>query len=111
MAGLVGGFVLGMAKLAAEVCKSSLEGTFLKWFVDINFLYFCLLLFAVSVVIIVAASLMTAKPSGVRIRSLTYATATVEDKALTRAGWNKWDVINSCIVLGIIIIVYSYFNG
>ncbi len=111
MAGLVGGFVLGMARLAAEICKDRLQGTFLYGLADVNFLYFCLILFAVSVSIIVVVSLLTARPSEERLQGLTYATLSQEDRAQTRASWSKWDVIHSCVVLGLIVIVYCYFNG
>ncbi|MBN1346034.1 MAG: sodium:solute symporter [Phycisphaerae bacterium] len=111
MAGLVGGFVLGMARLAAEICKDRLTGTFLEPLATVNFLYFCLILFAASVVIIVVTSLLTAKPSEERLRGLTYATLSDEDRARTRASWTKWDVIYSCVVIGLIGVAYCYFNG
>jgi SSS family solute:Na+ symporter len=111
MAGLVGGFILGMARLAAEICKGRLQGTFLQGFASINFLYFCLILFAVSVSIIVLVSLLTPRPSEGRLTGLTYATLTEKDRTETRASWNKWDVIHSCVVIGLIVIIYCYFNG
>lgn len=111
MAGLVGGFVLGMARLVAEICKDRLQGTFLQGFANVNFLYFCLILFAVSVGIIVVVSLLTPRPSEDRLTGLTYATLTDEDRRNTRASWNMWDVIHSCVVIGLIVAVYCYFNG
>lgn len=111
MAGLVGGFILGMARLAAEIGKQSLQGTFLEGLATMNFLYFCIVLFVASVGIIVVASLLTPKPAAEKLRGLTYATLSAEDRAQTRASWNKWDVIHSCVVLGIILTVYIYFNG
>jgi len=111
MAGLVGGFVLGMARLAAEICKDSLQGTFLHGFADINFLYFCIILFVVSVVMIVLVSLLTARPSDEKLQGLTYATLSAEQKKKTRGSWTKFDVIHSCVVVGLIVVIYCYFNG
>ncbi len=111
MAGLVGGSIIGMARLAAEVAKSHLEGTFLHGFANVNFLYFCLILFAVCTVLIVVVSLLTKKPSPEQIEGLTYATTAAKDKEKSRASWNKWDVINSVIVLLLILTAYIYFRG
>jgi SSS family solute:Na+ symporter len=36
---------------------------------------------------------------------------TAEQRAATRASWNRWDVINTSIVLVLILAVYIYFNG
>ena len=36
---------------------------------------------------------------------------TDEHKRETRASWNHWDVINTCVVLALIIAAYIYFNG
>ena len=35
--------------------------------------------------------------------------ATPEEKAATRASWNKWDVIHSLIVVGICVAFYICF--
>jgi len=118
MAGLVGGSIVGMARLVAEVSRKYMEGsalyhdgTFLYWFANVNFLYFCLILFAVSVVLIVTASLMTPRPPDEKLNGLTYATTARKDKEKSRASWNKWDVINTVIVLLLILTAYLYFRG
>jgi SSS family solute:Na+ symporter len=46
VASLVTGFVLGMGRLVLELTKSSHHG-YLRWYADINFLHFAILLFAV----------------------------------------------------------------
>jgi len=118
MAGLVGGSIVGMARLVAEVSRKYMEGsalyhdgTFLYWFANVNFLYFCLILFAVSVVLIVTASLITPRPPDEKLNGLTYATTARKDKEKSRASWNKWDVINTVIVLLLILTAYLYFRG
>jgi len=58
----------------------------------------------------VTVSLITPKPSEEQIRGLTFATTVAEDKAASRASWNKWDVILSLIVVVIIVAVFMYFS-
>jgi len=115
MAGLIGGFILGMGRLAAELYNKSydnaLAGTFLHGFATVNFLYFCIILFTVSVLLIVLVSLLTPPPPAERVKSLTYATVTTEDRQASRASWNKWDVVNTCAVLCLILVIYWYFTG
>ena len=111
MAGLVGGFILGMARLAAEICKDRLHGTFLYGFANLNFLYFCIFLFLASLAIIIIVSLLTPQPAEERLRGLTYATVSSEDRRATKASWNKWDVIHSCTVVALILVIYMYFRG
>ena len=59
----------------------------------------------------VVVSYMTPEPNQPQIQGLTFATATEEDKANTRASWNKWDVIGSLVIMAFIIGVYIYFTG
>ena len=116
VAGLVAGFVLGMGKLVAQVLATTastrqvLPG-FLLAFGQFNFLYFCLVLFAVSVGVIVVVSLATPPPLPARIAGLTYATTAGQDRQAVRASWNRWDVIHTAVVLGVILSVYLYFSG
>lgn len=112
IAGLVSGFVLGMARLVAEMFKEDLQGyQLLNVFAGMNFLYFSLLLFLVSIGIIVLVSLWTPPPLEEKIQGLTYGTMTRQDKQTSRSSWNKIDVIHSCVVVGIILLVYLYFRG
>jgi len=112
MAGLIGGFVLGMARLVIELFRHRLTpGTLLYHFATVNFLYLCIFLFLAASVLIVVVSLLTHKPSPVQLEGLTYATVTSQDREATRASWNKWDVIHTCAVLVLIGAAYLYFNG
>ena len=54
---------------------------------------------------------MTAEPDYAQIQSLTFGTATEEDKKKTRAGWNTIDILTSGIVLVFIMGAYLYFRG
>jgi SSS family solute:Na+ symporter len=106
---MVVGFVIGLIKLTLELFKNDLSGV-LYDFATINFLYFCIYLFLFSIVWMVTVSLLTPKPDEDHIRGLTFATTVAEDKAASRASWNKWDVILSLIVLVIIVSVFVYFS-
>ncbi len=112
MAGLIGGFILGMGRLAAEICKDSLTpGTPLYYFAHVNYLYFTIYLFIASAAIIVIGSLLTRAPSPAQIAGLTYATVSGSDRAVTKSSWTKFDVIHSCAVIALILVIYCYFNG
>ncbi len=108
-AAMVIGFVLGLIKLTLELFQNNLSGA-LHDFATINFLYFCIYLFLFSVVVMVVVSLMSPKPDEAHIKGLTFATTVAEDKAASRASWNKWDVILSLIVVVFIVAVFVYFS-
>lgn len=106
---MVAGFVIGLIKLTLELFQKDISGI-LYDFATINFLYFCIYLFLFSIVVMVVVSLLTHKPSEEQIRGLTFATTVAEDRAASRASWNKWDVILSLIVVAIIVAVFVYFS-
>jgi SSS family solute:Na+ symporter len=110
MAALVGGFVLGMARLVLELNKAALGGP-LRWFADVNFLYFAMLLFAASVALLVGVSLLTAAPDPARLRGLTFATTGAEDRSASRASWTALDVVLSLAVLVILALTLVYFSA
>ena len=74
---------------------------------DFNFLYFSGLLFLISAVTIVVASMTTAPPDARHIDGLTFHTL---DKAAVRASWDARDVVATVIVLGLVATVYIYFS-
>ena len=87
------------------------QGSFL-WIVNnINFQYFSILITIVSAVVMVVVSYLTAEPDYQQIKSLTYGTATAEDRAKTRASWDWRDLITSAVVLAFILGAYLYFRG
>src|SRR5215204_2704107 len=106
---MVIGFVAGLVKLTLELFQTSLSGV-LYDFATINFLYFCIYLFLFSIAVMVVVSLLTPKPSEEQIKGLTFATTVAEDRAASRASWNKWDVILSLIVLAIVLSIFIYFS-
>ncbi|HPY67141.1 MAG TPA: sodium:solute symporter [Bacteroidales bacterium] len=75
---------------------------------SINIYEYTVLLFFFSIITMVLISLFTKAPTPEQLK-YTYAAATPEDKKLTRESWNKWDVIHTIIILGIIVAFYIYF--
>ncbi len=109
LSALIGGFALGAARIFLELNKNSLSG-FLYDFATLNFLYFCIVLFIICVIVIVAVSLLTEKPSEEQLNGLTYATTVAEDRAASRASWTTLDVVLSLIVFIFIVGVFVYFS-
>ncbi len=109
--GLTTGFVLGMGRLALKVFESSLNPDSLMYqiFVAPNWLHYCIFLFFLSLAVIWGVSMFTPPPSEEQLVGLTYFSATPEQKAETRASWNKWDVVNSAVILGVVVLFYVYF--
>ena len=97
------------AKLTAETVGKDASGLW-GWLANVNFLYFAPSLFAFCVVLMVVISLLTKAPSEEQLKGLTFASLTPEDRAESRASWNKWDVINTFIILGIIVCIMIYFS-
>jgi SSS family solute:Na+ symporter len=87
------------------------QGSFL-WIVNnINFQYFSVLITVVAAIVMVVVSYMTAVPDYARIKSLTFATASDDDRARTRSSWEKKDVFASAFILACILAAYVYFSG
>jgi SSS family solute:Na+ symporter len=120
LAALIIGFALGVFRLAVDTPvtlglagfeNGYTEGSFL-WIVNkMYFQYFSLLIFLVCVIVMVAASYLSAAPSAEKINGLTFATTSAADRATSRASWTRWDVIASCGVLVLIVAAYLYFRG
>ncbi|MBO5187570.1 MAG: sodium:solute symporter [Prevotella sp.] len=113
MWGLLSGMIIGLTRLGAKVYYSNntdAADCWFKWlFYDFNWLYFCGVMLVVCCLVVVIVSLMTEAPSEEKIRGLVFGTSTPEQRAATRASWNKWDVIHTVIILSITIAFYYYF--
>jgi SSS family solute:Na+ symporter len=59
----------------------------------------------------VLVSYLTPEPDYARIKSLTFGTATAEDRSKTRASWDWRELAASAFVLGVILAGYLYFRG
>lgn len=112
------GFVVGLFRMLVDTPVTLSSGTFayaegsFLWIINnINFQYFSILITLISAAVMVLVSYMTPAPDDNHIKGLTFATATAEDKARTRASWTWHDVATSCIVMAFIIGAYLYFTG
>jgi SSS family solute:Na+ symporter len=117
---MVAGFAMGIFRMCVDtpvmlglagLKNGYAEGSFLWVVNNIYFQYFSVLITIVSAVVIVVVSHLTAEPDYGRIQSLTFATATAEDRARTRAGWSWREVAASALVLACILGSYLYFRG
>jgi len=120
LSALVVGFVLGVFRLAVDTPVSLrlagyeqgyTPGSFL-WIVNnIYFQYYSLFIFLVSVGVMVGVSYLTAAPAYAQLEGLTFGTVTEAQQRESRGSWNRWDVINSCLVLLLILAAYLSFRG
>jgi len=109
--GLVIGFVLGMARLVLKIFADYLEpgGFFDKVFVAPNWLHYEIALFFIVVISMVVISYFTKASNYEAIKGLTFSSVSAEQKAEIRNSYNRWDVINSIIIIAIILAFYVYF--
>jgi len=114
---MVVGFILGVFRMLVDtpvtmgLMKSYPQNSFL-WIVNnINFQYFSILITLVSAFVMIVVSYMTPAPDNVKIKSLTFGTATDEDRVKTRASWSWREVAASIFILVCILGAYLYFRG
>ena len=115
---MIVGFALGVFRMLVDtpvtIGKGSFnyaEGSFLWIINNINFQYFSVLITIVSAIVMVVVSYMTAAPEYTRIKSLTFGTATEEDRKRTYASWDWHDMAASALILVCILGAYLYFRG
>ena len=112
---LITGLVIGLSRLGAKVYYSNAatlgtdDNIFKYLFYDVNWLFFCgwMLVFCLLVAIVV--SLFTKAPDAQKIQGLVFGTSTPEQRAVTRASWNGWDIFHTCVILAITVAFYCYF--
>lgn len=114
MWGLISGFIIGCTRLGAKVYYAAInpqasENWFKDIFFDMNWLFFCGWMFLFCILLVIIVSLLTKAPSPQQIQGLVFGSETEEQKQTTRASWNRWDIIHSCIILGITAVFYWYF--
>ncbi len=109
--GLITGFVLGMTRLAMSIFSGYVNpGSIMyQMFLAPNWLHFSIYLFFLCIVVIVLVSLFTKPATEAQLAGVTFGSGTAEQKRETRESWNKWDIIHSVIILGVITLFYIYF--
>lgn len=113
MWGLLSGIIIGLTRLGAKVYYSNTPDAANTWFkyvfYDFNWLYFCGVMLIICCLVVIIVSLCTKAPDSEKIQGLVFGTSTPEQRAATRASWNKWDVIHTVIILAITVAFYWYF--
>src|SRR5262249_3149620 len=114
---MVVGFIIGLFRMFVDTPVSLFtnwqyqEGSWLWIINNINFQYFSILITLISALVMIVVSYMTAAPDYEKIKGLTFATATDEDRRNTHMSWDWHDVASSLFVLGCIMGAYLYFRG
>jgi len=117
LAALIGGFAMGAFRLAVDTPASMgwisgyTEHSFLWYVHNIYFQYYSLLVLIVSVLLMVGVSYLTEGPIAEKLKGLTYATITDEDRRSSRASWDWRDVAGSVFLCLVILAAYLYFRG
>jgi SSS family solute:Na+ symporter len=114
---MIVGFIVGLFRMAVDtpitlgIFKSYPTGSFL-WIVNnINFQYFSILITIISAITMIAVSYMTATPDYTKLKGLTFATTSDENRSQTLASWGWQEVLASVIIMAFIIGAYVYFTG
>jgi SSS family solute:Na+ symporter len=113
--GLGGGFVLGMIKLTLQTFFGSGEGklhdpALLAAIGDFNPYYATGVLFLLSGVIIVAASLATPAPPEDKVHGLTYGSIHHDAAAEIKASWDFGNKLMVFLILAGVVGMYVYFT-
>jgi SSS family solute:Na+ symporter len=109
---LIVGFVVGALRIVLELVKDSLDPSSF-WFTlgDMNFLSFAAWFFLFCIILILVVSYATAAPSEEKLKNLTYATISEEEKQENKNSYNWKDIVISILIVAIVIYVMVWFNG
>jgi SSS family solute:Na+ symporter len=112
-AGLIVGFLIGMARLLTNIFTNTgqdvMTGWFWNsthWFWHTNWLIFEIWLLVFIMLFMVVVSFFTKKPTAKQIEFISF---TDDYKTLIKQSWNKWDVIASIGVVAFCAAFYWYF--
>ncbi len=114
---MIVGFVIGLFRMLVDTPATLsknfhyTEGSWLWIINNINFQYFSILITLVSAAVMVVVSYLTPAPDYQKIKGLTFATATQEDRDKSRLSWDWRDLAASGLVLACILGAYLYFRG
>jgi SSS family solute:Na+ symporter len=99
---------ISASQYAASVAPIQARRGWVFEFWNIHWLYYTQLLLAVTASLVIIISFMT-KPPDPKSERYTWYGATAEEKAATRASWNRWDVILSGVVVAAVVLFYAVF--
>jgi SSS family solute:Na+ symporter len=106
---LIVGLVLGFTRLFTMIVNPEAHNVFTYIFNEMNVYAFCVWMFLFCIALAIVVTLCTKKPAPEQVQGLCFGTATPEQKAETRASWNKWDIIHTVIILAFTVAFYIYF--
>jgi len=100
-----------MTRLGLKVFEAGIDpdGMVYRVILVPNWLHYEIALFFIVIAIMIVTSMLTPKADEAAIRGLYIGSATAEQKAITRASWNNWDVVFSGLIIAVIIGFYIYF--
>lgn len=110
---LAGGFALGMTKLTCQAFfgAGKLENpAWLAAIGDFNFLYATGVLFALSVILMVAGSLTSPPPPPEKTEGLTYRSIRALHGEEIRRSWDTTNKVMSASILVLVLALYLYFS-
>ena len=109
---LITGFTLGMTRLVFNVFSDAFANTetlYYRVFIKTNWLHYEIYNFFICIALLIGVSMFTKRASDEKLAGLTFASSTPEQRAETRTSWNKWDIINTAVILSVIVAFYIYF--
>jgi solute:Na+ symporter, SSS family len=109
MSALIIGFLLGVARLVAELNKDGLTG-WMETYATINFLHFAILLFVICTVVLVGVSLLTAPPPPEKVLGITFDTTERSTEGPRGARWKRTDLVWSILLALCVGAVWLYFS-
>ena len=109
---MVVGFIVGALRIVLELVKDSLDSDSF-WYLlgDMNFLSFASWFFLFCIILIVVVSYATPAPLDEKLKNLTYATISDEERKKNKSSYNWKDIAISVIIIAIVAYVMIWFNG
>jgi len=99
---------IGQPAYDSAIAAIRVKHGFVFDFWNIHWLYYTQILFVVTAALMIAISLATKAPNPATVKFTWYG-ATAEEKAVTRANWNGWDVGLSLVVVAAVVAFYLAF--
>lgn len=106
---LIIGIAIAATRLVTMIINPDAHNAFTYVFNEMNTYVFGVWMFLACAALCFVITLCSKKPAPEQVRGLCFGTATPEQKAETRASWNKWDIFHTVVILSVIIAFYIYF--
>ncbi|MEM9685579.1 MAG: sodium:solute symporter, partial [Bacteroidota bacterium] len=104
------GLLVAALRIFAEIYQANLSGI-LYDFATLNFAHMAIFMFIFSVALCIAVSLSTNPPNYATIAGLAFGTLSEEDKKQNKQSIAAMDIILSVLLVGIVVLLLSYFTG